>query len=151
MNLQEEIAKTAFELYERSGCIKGRDRENWLGAEMIVLATHASQEIEEPEEMSNYEESGEDTPFVRGEGMRETGEGTPPGLTGGESEESAETAGTEELEVNLPNSTVKEIIAGVKKKVRRRKRSEEPHQTAAELSKGPPSRRKSRTYSSKAR
>jgi hypothetical protein len=49
MNLQEEIAKVARELYEKSGRIEGRDRENWLDAEKIVLARHASQEMEEPE------------------------------------------------------------------------------------------------------
>jgi len=49
MNLHEEIAKVAYELYEKSGCIKGRDAENWREAEMIVLTRNASQDIEEPE------------------------------------------------------------------------------------------------------
>jgi len=49
MNLYEEIAKVAYELYEKSGCIQGRDVENWANAERIVLARHASQDIEEPE------------------------------------------------------------------------------------------------------
>ena len=49
MNLQEEIAKVARELYEKSGRIEGRDRENWLDAERIVLSRHASQNVEEPE------------------------------------------------------------------------------------------------------
>lgn len=49
MNLHEEIARLAYELYEKSGCIGGRDSENWLNAESIVLMRHASQDIEEPE------------------------------------------------------------------------------------------------------
>lgn len=49
MNLQEEIAKVARELYEKSGRIEGRDRENWLDAERIVLSRHAGQDLEEPE------------------------------------------------------------------------------------------------------
>ena len=49
MNLHEEIAKIAYELYEKSGFIGGRDSENWREAERIVLMRHASQDIEEPE------------------------------------------------------------------------------------------------------
>ncbi|MBI5740407.1 MAG: DUF2934 domain-containing protein [Nitrospirae bacterium] len=49
MNLHEEITRTAYELYERSGCIGGLDFENWLEAERIVLTRHAGQVIEEPE------------------------------------------------------------------------------------------------------
>lgn len=49
MNLHEEIAKVAYELYMKSGCIDGRDSQNWLDAERIVLTRHASQDIEEPE------------------------------------------------------------------------------------------------------
>ncbi len=49
MNLHEEIARMAYKLYEESGCSGGRDCENWLNAERIVLMRHASQDIEEPE------------------------------------------------------------------------------------------------------
>jgi len=49
MKLQEEIAKVAYELYEKSGRIPGRERQNWLDAEKIVLTRRASQDIEEPE------------------------------------------------------------------------------------------------------
>ncbi|MBF0330196.1 MAG: DUF2934 domain-containing protein [Nitrospirae bacterium] len=38
MNLYEEIKKVAHDLYEKSGRIGGRDFENWLEAEKIVLA-----------------------------------------------------------------------------------------------------------------
>jgi Protein of unknown function (DUF2934) len=60
MNLQDEIAKVAWELYEKSGFIGGRELDNWLEAERIVLARHASQELEEPEEMESTEEDGEE-------------------------------------------------------------------------------------------
>ena len=38
--LEEEIRKIAYELYEKSGCIPGRDLENWLEAEKIVLSKY---------------------------------------------------------------------------------------------------------------
>ncbi len=60
MNLQDEIAKVAWELYEKSGFIGGKELDNWLEAERIVLARHASQELEEPEEAEAAEETGEE-------------------------------------------------------------------------------------------
>lgn len=56
MNLHDEIAMVAHEIYQRSGCIPCRELENWLEAEMIVLARHASQDIEEPDEPLFIEE-----------------------------------------------------------------------------------------------
>ena len=41
MNKEDEIRKVAYELYERSGMIPGREVENWLKAEKIVLARYA--------------------------------------------------------------------------------------------------------------
>ena len=41
MDLNEEIRKVAYELYEKSGRIGGREVENWLAAEEIVMARHA--------------------------------------------------------------------------------------------------------------
>ncbi len=38
MNLNEEISRVAYELYEKSGRIPGRDEFNWLEAEKIVKA-----------------------------------------------------------------------------------------------------------------
>lgn len=38
MNLHDEIAKVAYELYEKSGRISGRDVENWIEAEKVVMA-----------------------------------------------------------------------------------------------------------------
>jgi len=37
MKMHEEIAKKAYELFEKSGGVHGRDRENWLEAEKTVL------------------------------------------------------------------------------------------------------------------
>ncbi len=55
MKLDEEIAKTAHELYEKSGWIPGRDLENWIEAEKIVksrlnggLKKHSDEMIEKP-------------------------------------------------------------------------------------------------------
>ncbi len=41
MDKQEEIRKVAYELYERSGMMPGREIENWLKAEKIVAARYA--------------------------------------------------------------------------------------------------------------
>jgi hypothetical protein len=49
MNLHEEIAEVAYQLYMKGGYVPGRDEQNWLDAERIVLTRHASQDIEEPE------------------------------------------------------------------------------------------------------
>jgi hypothetical protein len=49
MNLHDEIAKTAYDIYQKSGHIGGLEVQNWLEAERIVLMRHASQDIEEPE------------------------------------------------------------------------------------------------------
>ncbi len=56
MNLHDEITMVAYELYEKSGYIEGRALDNWLEAERIVIARHASQEIEEPGETTVIEE-----------------------------------------------------------------------------------------------
>lgn len=40
MKLYDEIARTAHELYMKSGCIPGRDLENWVEAENIVKARY---------------------------------------------------------------------------------------------------------------
>lgn len=36
-SVQDKIARVAYELYEKSGRIPGRDVEHWLEAEVIVL------------------------------------------------------------------------------------------------------------------
>ncbi len=55
MNMHEEIARVAYELYETRGCAVGHDLDDWLEAEEIVLFRHAGQEIEEPEEEEGIE------------------------------------------------------------------------------------------------
>jgi hypothetical protein len=40
----DEIAKVARELYEKSGRIEGRDLDNWLEAERIVMERYKEQE-----------------------------------------------------------------------------------------------------------
>ncbi len=37
MDLEKEINKLAYELFVKSGCIPGRDMDNWLEAERIVM------------------------------------------------------------------------------------------------------------------
>jgi hypothetical protein len=44
MNLYEETAKVAYELYEKGGRTAGNDLADWLEAEKIVKARHASKE-----------------------------------------------------------------------------------------------------------
>ena len=43
MKLYDEISKIAHELYEKSGKAEGRDLDNWLEAEKIILARHGGE------------------------------------------------------------------------------------------------------------
>jgi hypothetical protein len=43
MDLNEEIAKVAYELFERDGREHGKDQEHWIEAEKIVRSRHAEQ------------------------------------------------------------------------------------------------------------
>jgi hypothetical protein len=43
INLHTEIARVASELYEKSGCIEGRDLENWLTAEKFMMERYGEQ------------------------------------------------------------------------------------------------------------
>ena len=43
MDLNSEIEKLAYELYEKSGRIEGRNLDNWLEAERIVIERYPSQ------------------------------------------------------------------------------------------------------------
>ncbi len=116
MNLQEEIAMVARELYDKSGRVEGRDRENWLEAEKIVLARHAGQDFEEPE--------GEEA-IISGEVITEEIERTEPVRANEEME--GETADTEEIESKMP---------AVDKKETGRRRSE-PAKMTPEKAGGP--------------
>ncbi len=52
MRWYDEIAKLARELYEKSGGVEGRDLDNWLEAERIVLERYKQQETLEEEASS---------------------------------------------------------------------------------------------------
>ena len=43
-NIGYEIAKVAYDLWEKGGCIPGKDLENWLEAERIVMTMTISAE-----------------------------------------------------------------------------------------------------------
>jgi len=47
-NLYDEIARVAYELWEKNGCIHGRDIEHWCEAERIVISRIQSVEEEKP-------------------------------------------------------------------------------------------------------
>jgi hypothetical protein len=59
MNLHDEIATVAYELFKSRSGIPVRYLDDWLDAERIVFARHAGQEIEEPEEEDGPEETAE--------------------------------------------------------------------------------------------
>ncbi len=40
-NIGQEIEKAAYELWEKGGCLPGREIENWLEAERIVTVRYA--------------------------------------------------------------------------------------------------------------
>ena len=56
-NIGYEIAKAAYDLWEKGGCIPGKDLENWLEAERIVMTRSAekSQPKEKPKKAAPYE------------------------------------------------------------------------------------------------
>jgi hypothetical protein len=49
MNLFNEIAKVAYELYEKNGYIQSRDLDHWIEAEKIVIARLAEEEKKKEE------------------------------------------------------------------------------------------------------
>ena len=53
MKWYDEIAKLARELYEKSGRIEGRDLDNWLEAERIVMERYKEQEMLEGQSSSS--------------------------------------------------------------------------------------------------
>jgi hypothetical protein len=46
--IREQIAKVAYEIYEKSGRAAGRDIHNWLMAEKVVLSRQAAGEGRSP-------------------------------------------------------------------------------------------------------
>jgi hypothetical protein len=53
MKWYDEIAKLARELYEKSGRVEGRDLDNWIEAERIVMERYKEQERLEEESSSS--------------------------------------------------------------------------------------------------
>lgn len=45
--LQEEIARVAYELFEKRGWVHGHEMQDWLKAEKIVMARHAKTKEDE--------------------------------------------------------------------------------------------------------
>jgi len=129
MNLHKEIAKIAYILYEKSGYINGKDFENWLDAERIVLTRNASQDIEEPE--------GEE-PIIAEEGLIEEVEGTMPMYAGWNKEE--DTTVIEEIEVQSPAIGTEEDIAIRTKKIRPAKTATAKGKKVSPKKTGPKSR-----------
>jgi hypothetical protein len=76
--LEEEIKMVAYELYVKSGCIQGRDLENWLEAERIVLAKYgltSKETIQEP----SFSLDPEDKPKLKVRYRKKAKEGTTKG------------------------------------------------------------------------
>jgi hypothetical protein len=43
VDLESEIRRRAYELYEQRGCLEGYEKEDWLVAESEVLTRHSHQ------------------------------------------------------------------------------------------------------------
>lgn len=56
MKLYDEIARTAHELYEKSGWIPGRDLENWIEAEKIVKSRLKGEQSHKKQSEESVEE-----------------------------------------------------------------------------------------------
>ncbi len=61
MKWYDEIARIARELYEKSGGIEGRDLDNWLEAERIVMEQYKEQERLEAKSSSSTEKKNAST------------------------------------------------------------------------------------------
>ena len=66
-DLHEEIAKAAYELFERDGRQHGLDKEHWLEAERIVKARHKAK----PEAKVPKKEASQPTGAKKTEGRNE--------------------------------------------------------------------------------
>jgi len=117
MNLHDEIAKVAAELYEKSGRIEGRTLENWLEAEKIVLSRHSSKEIAEPKEAPSVGKVGVKTPVIAGEsGASARTGGTKPFKEIIKRPTISEAGITKQSEMKKSAQKVKPVVAKGKKK-----------------------------------
>lgn len=55
--IEEEIRQVAYEIYIQNGCIPGRDMDNWLKAERIVLEKYGLIKMEESKKESEVKET----------------------------------------------------------------------------------------------
>lgn len=67
-DLYEEIARVAYDLWEKTGCIHGCDIEHWCQAEQIVIARimPAEEESQKVEESQKKVASRKKTPAKTG-------------------------------------------------------------------------------------
>ena len=93
MDLHEEIARIAYELFERDGSQHGKDVEHWREAERLVRARHAAEEEKGRAEKTEKaaprpeEKSTGKAPLVRKRQARSKGE--PPSTAGGRAKRTA--------------------------------------------------------------
>jgi hypothetical protein len=62
MDLYNEIAKVAYELYEKNGYIQSRDLDHWIEAEKIVMARLAEEEKKKEEKKIKSEKKPANKP-----------------------------------------------------------------------------------------
>jgi hypothetical protein len=62
MDLFNEIAKVAYELYEKNGYIQSRDLDHWIEAEKIVMARLAEEEKKKEEKKIKSEKKPANKP-----------------------------------------------------------------------------------------
>ena len=62
MDLFNEIAKVAYELYEKNGYIQSRDLDHWVEAEKIVMARLAEEEKKKEEKKIKSEKKPANKP-----------------------------------------------------------------------------------------
>ncbi len=57
-DLNEEIARVAYTLWEKSGKVPGKDLENWLEAEKIVIDLHKSKKEDDQKDKGGQKSAG---------------------------------------------------------------------------------------------
>jgi hypothetical protein len=53
MNMQDEIARTAYGLYEKRGCANGNDFSDWIEAERLVMMKYSKSVVSEPKKVKS--------------------------------------------------------------------------------------------------
>jgi aminopeptidase C len=82
--LEEEIRMVAYELYIKNGYVPGRDLENWLEAERIVLAKYGLTSKEMTQE-SSLSSNSEEKPKLKTRCRKKAKEGATKGKVKGKS------------------------------------------------------------------